>query len=104
MDMAQAVVVDRAFTTAAPVMAGLAVMQCRDLCCSNGDDMATGNYALIENGVVANVIVWDGNTDVSDSGWEPPSGALVVEITYPVEIGWAAAQQSDGSWAFSPPA
>ncbi|PRX32252.1 hypothetical protein B0G75_104273 [Paraburkholderia sp. BL18I3N2] len=33
------------------------------------------NYALVENGVVVNVIVWDGHSD-----WQPPNGQTVVQI------------------------
>lgn len=33
------------------------------------------NYALIEAGVVTNVIVWDGK-----AGWAPPSGAQAVAV------------------------
>jgi len=32
-------------------------------------------YAIIEGGVVINVIMWDGK-----SSWEPPEGSTVVEI------------------------
>lgn len=39
-------------------------------------------YALIEKGVVVNTIMWDGNTNLHDGGWQPPDGATVVEIPY----------------------
>lgn len=34
------------------------------------------SYALIENGSVVNVVLWDGNSD-----WAPPAGLAAVEIT-----------------------
>lgn len=34
-------------------------------------------YAIIENGVVVNIVVWDGNTET----WQPPEGATAVTIT-----------------------
>lgn len=32
-------------------------------------------YAIVENGIVANVVVWDGGTD-----WTPPEGSTAVKI------------------------
>lgn len=32
------------------------------------------NYAVIENGVVVNIIVWDGNADT----WQPAAGQVAV--------------------------
>jgi len=42
-------------------------------------------YALIEDGIVLNVILWDGK-----DGWVPPEGTSAVELTAdsPVGIGW----------------
>lgn len=34
-------------------------------------------YAVIENGQVVNVIVWDGDTD----NWQPPEGQIAVDIS-----------------------
>ena len=34
-------------------------------------------YAIVENGVVANAIMWDGDT----SKWQPPQGMVLVEAT-----------------------
>ncbi len=34
-------------------------------------------YAIVENGVVVNMVVWDGNTET----WQPPTGTTAVEIT-----------------------
>jgi hypothetical protein len=36
-----------------------------------------GIYAVVENGVVTNSIVWDGDT----SKWEPPQSMTLVEST-----------------------
>ncbi|MFM0213745.1 hypothetical protein PQQ96_40890 [Paraburkholderia sediminicola] len=49
--------------------------------------MTIQNYALIEAGVVANVIVWDGDTE----NWEPPAGQIAVVIPDApagISIGW----------------
>lgn len=35
-----------------------------------------GNYAIVEAGIVTNIIVWDGNVDE----WQPPEGSLAVLI------------------------
>lgn len=42
-------------------------------------------YAIIENGIVVNVIVWDGTSE-----WSPPKGSSVEDITTlpNVGIGW----------------
>ncbi|TCG09372.1 hypothetical protein BZM27_06115 [Paraburkholderia steynii] len=55
------------------------------------------NYALVASGVVANTIIWDGDTE----NWQPPDGQVVVLIPSdagPVSIGW----KCDGS-AFTLP-
>lgn len=44
----------------------------------------TQRYAIIEDGVVTNVILWDGQTD-----WAPPEGAVVVQSDA-LQIGDAA--------------
>jgi len=53
-------------------------------------------YAIIEGGVVVNVIFWDGKSE-----WSPPSGSSIEDIsqTPQVSIGWTW----NGS-AFSAPA
>ncbi|SAK33189.1 hypothetical protein [Burkholderia multivorans] len=61
-------------------------------------------YAIVEKGVITNVIVWDGNMDVETGGWTPPDGATAVPIQAQPQIGWTANQASDGTWMFSPPA
>jgi hypothetical protein len=33
------------------------------------------NYAIVENGVVTNLVIWDGGEE-----WEPPPGATAVVI------------------------
>ena len=63
----------------------------------------SNRYALVENGVVVNVIVWDGaqfNAETGE-GWAPPEGqqAVVIPDDSPAAIGWSC----DGS-TFTPPA
>jgi hypothetical protein len=41
-------------------------------------------YVLVENGVVTNIIVWDGNTDA----WSAPEGSEALEDTWGAGIGW----------------
>ncbi|HEF4732753.1 hypothetical protein SB379_29105 [Burkholderia multivorans] len=59
-------------------------------------------YAIVENGIVTNVIVWDGNSDVNAGGWEPPAGATAVMIEPQPEIGWNATE-INGKWTFNAP-
>lgn len=45
--------------------------------------METKNYLIIQNNVVTNVVVWDGNTD----NWNPPSDAtMLVQSEVPAKI------------------
>jgi len=48
--------------------------------------MTTQNYLIIENNVVSNVCVWDGNTET----WTPPSNAtMLIQAVTPAMI-WEA--------------
>ena len=50
-------------------------------------------YAIIDNGTVENLILWDGVTE-----YTPPQNTTLVNIdNIPCEIGWI--QQPDGSFA-----
>lgn len=53
-------------------------------------------YALVKDGKVANVILWDGSQP-----FNPPDGSTPVPISEEdfVDIGYAATY-SDGSWGF----
>jgi hypothetical protein len=66
--------------------------------------MTTSVYAQIEKGIVTNKIMWDGNTDPTTGGWEPPSGAVMAKLPYDPAIGDKAMQNPDGTWSFAPPA
>lgn len=55
------------------------------------------NYALIENGMVANVILWDGDTD----SWQPPEGVTAQLIADGAVAG--IGYTYDGA-VFAPPA
>lgn len=37
--------------------------------------MTISSYAIVESGIVANVVLWDGTSE-----WNPPSGAEVVQV------------------------
>ncbi|WP_158248851.1 hypothetical protein [Pseudomonas sp. GW456-12-1-14-TSB6] len=43
-------------------------------------------YAVVKNGVVDNLIIWDGDLE----GWQPPAGTIAIEIpdSSPVSIGY----------------
>lgn len=62
-------------------------------------------YAQIENGIVQNIISWDGNTDVSSGGWQPPEDATMVQLAdgQAASIGYPAILGADGSWTFEAP-
>jgi len=45
--------------------------------------MTTQNYLIIENNVVTNVVVWDGNTQ----DWTPPADSIqLIQATTPAKI------------------
>ncbi|HDR9510654.1 TPA: hypothetical protein QDC03_005829 [Burkholderia cepacia] len=52
--------------------------------------MQTETYAIVEAGVVSNIIVWDGNEDVKSGGLELPTEVKAVKIgvDMPVCIGY----------------
>jgi hypothetical protein len=48
-----------------------------------GKKMTTQNYLVVENNVVTNVCVWDGDTQI----WTPPSDAtMLIQATTPAMI------------------
>lgn len=59
--------------------------------------MSAGRYAIVENGTVVNVVIWDGDTTV----WQPPKGttANLLPDDSPVSPGWTF----DGT-NYAPPA
>lgn len=72
--------------------------------------MTTQNWAITRGDKVDNIIVWDGNEDVSANGWIIPEGVTMVPINdgtivfsgTPV-IGGGARIDADGSWLFEAP-
>lgn len=48
--------------------------------------MTTNSYAIVENGVVDNIVVWDGEAE-----WSPPAGTTAVQVpaTATVDIGYS---------------
>lgn len=54
------------------------------------------NYAIVADGVVENIVVWNGDTSV----WQPPEGSIAVRLspTDAISIGYTY----DGT-KFSPP-
>lgn len=53
----------------------------------------TNNYALVENGVVVNLILWDGVAEFD------PSPAIAVKVNTPISLGWLY----DGKKFIAPP-
>ncbi len=47
-------------------------------------------YAMVVGGVVDNICIWDGNNDISQGGWQPPSGTSMIQLPADstVGIGW----------------
>jgi hypothetical protein len=47
--------------------------------------MTISNYAIVENGVVTNVVLWDG-----ESEWQPPvdGSAVAISEDSAITIGW----------------
>ncbi|WP_145537293.1 hypothetical protein [Yersinia alsatica] len=41
-----------------------------------------GKYALVENGIVINVVLWDGVAfnEKSGAGWSPPEGVIAIKV------------------------
>jgi hypothetical protein len=50
----------------------------------------TGRYALVEDGLVVNIIEWDGQAD-----WSPPDNFQAIAAEPQVGIGW---RREDGAW------
>lgn len=57
----------------------------------------SNRYAMVEGGIVVNVIIWDGNPE----SWSPPSGQQPVQI--PSDSSTAIGWTYDGT-NFEPPA
>ena len=54
--------------------------------------MTTQNYLMVENDVVTNVCVWDGNSDT----WTPPADAtMLVQATTPAMVWGLNADKTD---------
>lgn len=49
--------------------------------------MAASNYAIVEDGFVVNIVVWDGDIET----WQPPEGCVAHELAPEdaVSIGYA---------------
>ena len=63
-----------------------------------GEDKKMANairYAMIKDGIVQNVCLWDGDTNT----WTPPDGYLVIPAPDHIGTGWG---YLDGVW--TPPA
>jgi hypothetical protein len=56
------------------------------------------NYAIIENGIVSNIVVWDGQAP-----WNPPVGANAVQIPDGAYIG-IGSTYANGVFSAPPPA
>lgn len=52
------------------------------------------NYAIVENDVVINVVVWDGTND-----WTPPAGSQAIEVTSSMGTPWIGLGYANGAFA-----
>jgi hypothetical protein len=57
--------------------------------------MTIKNYVIIENNLVTNVVVWDGDT----TQWQPPQGSIALPQVSNEGIGWTY----DGANFIAPP-
>ncbi|HHT8903073.1 TPA: hypothetical protein ACT5CR_006060 [Burkholderia cenocepacia] len=57
------------------------------------------NYAVVEDGMVVNVVVWDGDETI----WQPPAGCEAVKIPDGVTVA-IGDEYADGELAPSAPA
>lgn len=48
------------------------------------DKIEAARYALVSEGVVVNVVLWDGDTRT----WSPPEGTVAVKCSDEVGVGW----------------
>ena len=56
--------------------------------------MADINYLMVQNNVVTNLVLWDGNVNT----WTPPANAtMLVELETPAYV-WASDKQNPPSW------
>lgn len=53
--------------------------------------MSASRYAMIKDGVVHNVCLWDGDT----TKWQPPEDMTVLPAPENIGVGWSYA---DGQW------
>jgi hypothetical protein len=54
-------------------------------------------YAIVSNGVVVNIIVWDGD----NSNWQPPSGSQAIPVPADIQMGMGSTY-SDGVFSAAP--
>lgn len=54
-------------------------------------EMTAIRYAMIRDGIVQNISLWDGDT----TRWQPPEDMLVIPAPDYVGVGWGYA---DGMW------
>ena len=56
--------------------------------------MTIQNYLVVENNIVTNVVIWDGNTNT----WQPPSNAtMLIQATTPALI-WQSDNLIPPAW------
>lgn len=55
-------------------------------------------YAIVKDGMVVNVVVWDGNTE-----WQPPEGTTAIKVTEETGPAYIGFPYADGRFT-SPPA
>ncbi len=54
-------------------------------------------YAIVQDGMVINVVVWDGKTE-----WQPPAGTTAIEVTEQTGPAYIGFGYIDGHFATPP--
>lgn len=65
--------------------------------------MTVQMYAMVQDGTIVNIVMWDGNSDTNTGGWPVPDGVTMVVIPRCPGVGDIATQNADGSWTFTAP-
>jgi hypothetical protein len=56
-------------------------------------------YAIVQDGMVINVVVWDGNLET----WQPPDGTAAVQVTEETGPAYIGFPYADGHFTPPPP-
>ena len=60
--------------------------------------MTTQNYFVVENNVVNNLVVWDGDVNT----WQPPADATMLVQATTTALLWQSNNQTPPAWVLTP--